>query len=549
MKNIIKLFLFLGVFTFSSCELDYLDSPNDVTLASSDPNFLLNRIQIDFAGFFNGTSNRGGRVTRMFHQASDTYEISHQPVNQNGTWGAYASMLQDIKALKELAEPAGFRRHVGMAKTLEAYILMTLVDTFGDIPYSEALDPANFNPAVDDDATVYSAALALLISAKEDFQAVSIGAPNDYFYGNNATKWVRLVNTMLLKYHLNLRLTQSAASTAAIQALVTENNFLQAGDDFIFRYGTSTADPDSRHPAFAGQYPGGGGDYQSTQYMWHLTEGKKVTPGDGTQPVDPRAYYYFYRQTGTNPTVASEIRCIDEFVPAHYPLGMPWCLPGTRGYWGRDHLDPQGIPPDGLRRTLWGLYPAGHIFDDNTPGPMTSAKSGQQGAGIQPIMLTSFVDFMLAEVALTLGIGTPQTLLASGISKHIDFVRSWSLTTREAAKITTFVPNATHTTRRDAYLAIVNAEYAAATNDTDRMRIIAREYWIALFGNGNEAINLYRRTGQPDNMQPGQIPNFGTFPRTFFYSTDFVTRNNTVDQKAGHNVQVFWDNNPAGFID
>lgn len=549
MKNIIKLFLFLGVFTFSSCELDFLDSPNDVTLASSDPNFLLNRIQIDFAGFFNGTSNRGGEVTRMFHQASDTYEISHQAVSQNGTWSSYASMLQDIKSLKELAEPAGFRRHLGMAKTLEAYILMTLVDTFGDIPYSEALDPANFNPAVDDDATVYSAALTLLTSAKDDFLAVSIGTPNDYFYGNNATKWVRLVNTMLLKYHLNLRLTQSAASTTAIQALVTENNFLQAGDDFIFRYGTSAADPDSRHPAFAGQYPAGGGDYQSTQYMWHVTEGKKVTPGDGTQPVDPRAYYYFYRQTGTNPTVASEIRCIDEFVPAHYPLGMPWCLPGTRGYWGRDHLDPQGIPPDGLRRTLWGLYPAGHIFDDNTPGPMGTAKLGQSGAGIQPIMLTSFVDFMLAEVALTLGIGTPQTLLASGISKHIDFVRSWSLTTREAAKVTAFMPAATHTTRRNAYLAIVNAEYAAATNDTDRMRIIAREYWIALFGNGNEAVNLYRRTGQPDNMQPGQIPNFGAFPRTFFYATDFVTRNNTVNQKADHNVQVFWDNNPTGFID
>lgn len=549
MKNILKLFLFLGVFTFSSCELDYLDSPNDVTLASSDPNFLLNRIQIDFAGFFSGTSFRGGRVTRMFHQASDTYEISHQAVSQNGTWGAYASMLQDIKSLKQLAEPAGFRRHLGMAKTMEAYILMTLVDTFGDIPLSEALDPTNFNPAADDDATVYAAALALLVSAKDDFLAVSIGTPNDYFYGNNATKWVRLVNTLQLKYHLNLRLTQAAASTTAIQALVTENNFLQTGDDFIWRYGVSAADPDSRHPFFAGQYPNGGGDYQSTVYMWHLTEGKKATPGDGSQPVDPRAAYYFYRQTGTNPTNASEIRCIDEFKPSHYPVDMPWCLPGSRGYWGRDHLDPQGIPPDGLRRTLWGLYPAGHFFDDNTAGPMATAKLGQAGAGIQPIMLAAFVDFMLAEAALTLGIGTAQTLLASGVSKHIDYVRTWSLTTREAAKVTAFRSNAAHTTQRNSYLTIINNEYAAAANDTDRMRIIAREYWIALYGNGNEAYNLYRRTGQPDNMQPGQIPNFGAFPRTFFYPNDYVVRNSKADQKADHNVRVFWDNNPlVGFI-
>lgn len=548
MKNIIKLFLFLGVFTFSSCELNYLDSPNDVTLASADPNFLLNRIQLDFAGFFDNTGDRGGRVTRMFHQGSDTYEISHQAVNQNGTWSAYPSMLADIKALKELAEPAGFKRHLGMAKTFEAYILMTLVDTFGDVPLSEALDPTNFNPVADDDATVYSAALALLQSAKADFQATSIGTPNDYYYGNNATKWIRLVNTLQLKYHLNLRLTQKAASTAAIQALVTENNFIKAGDDFIFKYGISLADPDSRHPAFAGQYPNGGGDYQSNHYMWHLTEGKKATPGDGTQPVDPRASYYFYRQTGTNPTVASEIRCIGEFKVSHYPLDMPWCLPGTRGYWGRDHLDPQGIPPDNLRRTLYGLYPAGHFFDDNTPGPMAAAKSGNAGAGIQPIMLTSFVDFMLAEVALELGIGTPKTLLLSGVTGHIDYVRSWSLTTKEAAKITTFMSNAAHTTKRDAYVAIISAQYDAAATNPDRMRIIAREYWIALYGNGNEAYNLYRRTGMPDNMQPGQIPNFGKFPRSFFYATDYIVRNSNAEQKPSHDVQVFWDNNPAGFI-
>jgi len=548
MKNIVKVFLFFGVFAMSSCELDYLDSPNEVTLASADPNFLLNRIQIDFADFFSGTSSRGGRVVRMYHQASDTYEISHQAVNQNGTWGAYSGMLQDIKSLKSLAEPAGFRRHLGMAKTMEAYILMTLVDTFGDIPFSEALDPQKFNPITDDGKSVYSAALALLLSAKDDFQATSIGTPNDYFYGNNATKWIRLTNTLQLRYFLNLRLTETAAATTAIQALITENNFLQTGDDFVFTYGTSASDPDSRHPDFAGQFPNGGGDYQSDFYMWHLTEGKKDTPGDATDSPDPRANYYFYRQAGTNPTLEAELRCIGEFLPAHYPIDMPWCLPGSRGYWGRDHLDPQGIPPDGLRRTLYGIYPAGHAFDNNTPGPMSTARAGHEGAGIQPIMLAAFVDFMLAEVALELGIGTAKTLMISGITKHINYVRSWSLATKEGARITAFSSNAAFTTKRAAYLTIVGNQFDAAATAKGRLRVIAREYWIALYGNGNEAYNLYRRTGLPDNMQPGQIPNFGSFPRSFFYPNDYVVRNSNAAQKADHKVRVFWDNNPPDFI-
>jgi hypothetical protein len=452
--------------------------------------------------------------------------------------------------VKALAEEAGFRRHLGIAKTLEAYVLMTLVDQFGDVPYSEALDPANFNPVADDDASVYAAALQLLTDAKADFAATTIGSPNDYFYANNAARWTRLCNTLELRYHLNNRLVNPTASASAILALVTANNMLGVGDDFVFRYGRSQADPASRHPEFAGQFPNGGGDYQSTYFMWHVTEGKKNTPGDNTEPRDPRANYYFYRQAGANPTLSSEKECITEFPPSHYPPGMPWCMPGVRGYWGRDHLDPDGIPPDGLRRTLYGVYPAGASFDNNTPGAMSATKVGNTGAGIQPIMLAAFVDFMLAEADLMLGTGAnAQALLQSAITKHINFVRTWSLTTSEAATITAFNDAATFNARRDSYATAVNTEYAAAASNTDRMRIIGREYWIATFGSGNEAYNLYRRTGMPDNMQPGQVTTDGLFPRTFLYPTDYVVRNNTAEQKADHNVQVFWDNNPAGFID
>lgn len=549
MKNIVKLFLFVGIFVFSSCELDFLESPNDVTLSSADPDFILNRIQTDFVGFYTGTSSRGARVTRIRHQASDTYEISYQAVSQDGTWNnAYANILNDIKNLKALAEPRGFKRHLGIAKTLEAYVWMTLVDQFGNIPYTKALDPNDFNPTADDGAAIYAGALALLQSAKADFLATSIGTPNDYFYGGSATKWVRLVNTLMLKYHLNLKLADAAGSTTAINALNTENNYLGVGDDFVFKYGISTADPDSRHPDFTGQYPNGGGDYQSTYFMWHLTEAKKDNPGDAGPSPDPRAHYYFYRQTGANTTITSERECIGAFTPSHYPLDMVWCFPGVRGYWGRDHLDPDGIPPDGLKRTLYGIYPAGGPFDNNNPTPISSSLTGNRGAGIQPIMLAAFADFMRAEAALTLGTsGDAKVLMGSGITKHINYVRTWSLTTQEAAKITTFISNANHDTGRNNYLNIVNSEYDAASA-AGKLRIIAREYWISLYGNGVEAYNLYRRTGQPDNMQPGEIANFGSFPRTFFYPAVYVVRNRNADQKADHNVQVFWDKNPAGFI-
>lgn len=546
MKRIlIHMLLIAGVFVVSSCDFDqYLDNPNEVTSSSTNVDFLLNRIQTDFAAFYRSTSDRGQRVTRIAHQASDTYEISHQPVFQNGTWStAYANVLNDIKTLKDLAEKGNFRRHLAIAQTIEAYVWMVLVDTFGDVPFSEALDPTNFNPKLDSGAAVYTAAFNLLTEAKANFTNVSsVGTPNDFFYGRNYNRWVRLVNTMMLRYHLNRRLIDASGSTTAINALITENNFLQNGDDFVWRYGVSNNDPVSWHPNYGGQYPGGGGSYQSVFFMWHLTEAK------GFQ--DPRANYYFYRQVGTNPTSGSQARCVEEFKPAHYPVDMVWCMPGTRGYWGRDHLDPQGIPPDNLGRTLFGVYPVGGTFDNDAPAAMSAANRGANGGGIEPIMLAAYVDYMLAEVHLQLrnDVAAAKSSMTSAAQKHINFVRSWSLTTAEAPKITAFQSNTAFDDARARYVTKIEADYDAASSTRDRMRVIAREYWIALYGNGNEAYNLYRRTGQPDNMQPGQIPVFGKFPRSFFYPAEHVNLNSNAAQKANHDVKVFWDNNPDGFI-
>lgn len=525
-KLIYSLFLGCSLILVSSCELDLLDSPNAVSLSQADPNFLLNRIQIDLAGFFDAAGDGGQRLTRMINQDENTYETAYQPVSHDGIWNTgYANILQDIKTLRPLAEASNFKRHEGMAKVMEAYVWLTLVDLFGDIPYSEAFNPSNFNPVADGGAAVYAAAVELLNDAKTDLtDATSIGTPTDLYYTNNYGRWVKLANTLLLKAYLN------TGNVAAINALIVENNLIGVGDEFIFRYGTTLNDPFSRHPSYQ---PNGGGDYQSNFYMWHLTEAKGFD--------DPRARFYFYRPVGTNPTDVNNIRCINEFTPAHYvALNMVFCLPGTRGYWGRDHLDNQGIPPDNLIRTLFGVYPAGGIFDNSSFGPPGATKQGAIGAGLQPIMTAAFVDFMLSEAAQRLSTsGDAKALLLSGIRKSMDFVRAFSVSTNQAAVINAFQTAAAYTTAVDAYVAYVDSEYDAAT---DRLNVIAREYWLSLFGNGVEAYNLYRRTGRPTPMQPGLIPNFGTFPKSYLYPSNYANRNNKATQKnvAGNGV-VFWD--------
>jgi len=529
----------------SSCELDLLDNPNVVTADTASPTFLLNKIQLDYATLFNTTSTNGMRLTRMMSQPNALYELAYVSVNYNAIWNnAYANILNDIRFLEQLNEATPVPRHMGIAKVIKSMVLMTLVDHFNDVPFSQALDPNNFNPTLDGGESVYAAALQALQEAKASFAVSTANLPADLYYNNNVGRWQKLINSLELKYYLNRRLIDAAGSTSAINALVTANNFLGEGDDFVFRYGTSQSNPDSRHPRFS-QYGSGGGDYQSTWYMWNLTEAKGFD--------DPRARFYIYRQVLENPVDPDKLRCINEIAPSHYLAGgWPFCLPGNRGYWGRDHLNNEGIPPDGLEQSVYGIFPAGGKFDNDAGqgvGGAAGATLGAQGAGVQPIMLAAYVDFMLAEAALTLGTsGNPQELTTRAIRKHMTYVRNYALSTADAANVRAFYTDEEWPDLVEEYITFVNNQYAGAASTDARLNIIGREYWLSLFGNGNEAYNLHRRTGKPANMQPGLLASFGEYPRSFFYPNNYIVTNNTAVQKPSQTQRVFWDTNPAGFI-
>ena len=94
---------------------------------------------------------------------------------------------------------------------------------------------------------------------------------------------------------------------------------------------------------------------------------------------------------------------------------------------------------------------------------------------------------------------------------------------------------------------LVLAKYDATTTNDEKLEIIMKEYYIALWGNGIDAFNNYRRTGKPGNMQLPIVSAPGAFTSSMFYPSVHVNRNNTAAQKTGVDKHVFWDTNPAGF--
>ena len=117
---------------------------------------------------------------------------------------------------------------------------------------------------------------------------------------------------------------------------------------------------------------------------------------------------------------------------------------------------------------------------------------------------------------------------------------------RLGVMIVTLVPSQSDI---DDYINEISMNYINATSDDERLNIIMTEYFIALYGNGVEAYNFYRRLGKPDDLQPLRAADVNNYLRSFFYPTNSVSNNSNSTQKEEVTEQVFWDTNPAnGFI-
>ena len=561
---IIALALVFGVVSCDQFDLDRQDNPNAAGLDAASVDFYFNNIQVDMASFSINLANRTMPATRMTAMTGgNIYDNAWSPSTFNGTWSiAYARILQDIEAMMPIATERGLTTHTGAAKIMKAYVLMSLVDLFGNVPYTEALQGLPVpSPNADTDVSIYTAALALLNDALVDLGTEASADPsNDLFFDGDVDQWIKTANSMKIKYYLNV-----GGAGAEIAAIVADGNFIDgSGDDFQFNFGSERSDPNSRHPFYTEHYEVTGNRYLSNYYMWSMREDKTVT--------DPRIRFYFYRQDG-DPRDENQftLGCIDfgdpdavgdEIIitkPAHYGANDCFCLATTsadpadaNGYWGREHGDNDGIPPDGELKTSFGLYPAGGLFDASQFKEVKNGGAdGATGAGIAPMMLSSYVDFMRAEAAITSATGEDaKALLEKGMRGSISKVFAFynaaagqpAITVDQAAAWGTDAAGVT------AYVDEVLARYDAAADDDARLDIVMREYWLASWGNGIEAYNGYRRTGFPSALQPTREAASGDFPRTFWYPSDYVALNANATQKGGQTNQVFWDTNPAGFI-
>ena len=132
----------------------------------------------------------------------------------------YADVISESKAMYDLAEAEGNNSLKGAGLVMQAVAYQTLVDLYGPIPFTEAIDGNNLQPAYDSESVVYEGIIQMLSDASTLLASGkgTITASSDLFYGGNVSNWIKLANS--LKFRALMRISSTKNVSGDLQALM-----------------------------------------------------------------------------------------------------------------------------------------------------------------------------------------------------------------------------------------------------------------------------------------------------------------------------------------
>jgi len=250
-----------ALITISSCKksLDINTDPNNSTRASID--LVLPSAQGYMAYQLGNTFQILGGIWGQFwtqgptsSQYKNLEQYSIQNTSYNRPWDSYyAGPLKDLKYIIDEGTATGKKNYVAIAKILQAYIFQYLTDLYGDIPFSEALDPNITSPHFDSQQQVYDGLIKLVDEglAKIDLASSDHPTTDDLIYGGDMHLWQKFANTLKLKIYLRQAYVRPAVADAGIKAMYNANaQFLGTGEDALIQFIDQTFNQNPLYASF-----------------------------------------------------------------------------------------------------------------------------------------------------------------------------------------------------------------------------------------------------------------------------------------------------------
>lgn len=424
-----------------------------------------------------------------------------------GRFGLYGGPVKNlVHIIYSLKNDPSRSNLYNMSRIWLAYNYMLLVDTYGDVPYSEAglaYLEAIFYPKYDNDADIYA---DLRTELKEASAALDPSKPNeakyDVFYKGDIAKWKRLGYSLLLR--LGMRYTKINSTLAGqIAQEAVAGGVMQSNADNVYLYYTTVVN----------------------------------APWAGLRNTNSN-YYYF-----AEPFIA-QLKSTDD--------PRLKFLAGKYADAGGDHSqDPDTTTanqvgfPVGQDNVSIATYP-GRVIPHTAGGGFNYSQLNFKviGNALAPQYIITY-----AQTKLLLAEATQRGYITGSAQQH------YEEGVRAALDEYSLYPNgygtgtvSISTAEKDAFLANPGVTW----NPANALRLINTQYWIASFRNGTEAWANMRRSGFPaipPNPANGGITGGDGYVHRFYYPIPEQGNNkeNYDAAKAAMggdnwNQRVFWDN-------
>ncbi|MBS4055957.1 MAG: SusD/RagB family nutrient-binding outer membrane lipoprotein [Bacteroidales bacterium] len=261
MKKIHIILLFLiGMSITISCTKNFDDFNTDKKRAVEVPGqFLFANAQKALADQYSNTNvnrNNWKLFAQYWTETTYTDEANYDVVNRNigNTLYRYyyRDILLDLKEARRLvnlevtegdAAAATKQNKLYLIDLVEVYAYNQMVDIFGDIPYTEALDIENISPVYDDAFAIYQDLLARAKAAADGLDAnnESFGG-DDLMMGGDVAMWKKFANTLIVKMGITLSTVDAAMAKSYVEGAYA--NAFGPGERCEFAYpGAANSNP------------------------------------------------------------------------------------------------------------------------------------------------------------------------------------------------------------------------------------------------------------------------------------------------------------------
>jgi hypothetical protein len=431
--------------------------------------------------------------TQTTYTDESNYDLGTRNIPQNWWHALYRDVLKDLQEAKKIVEAdADLSEEVktnqlAMIEIVEVYAWSMLIDTFGDIPYEEALKVSAspddiLQPVYDDAATIYGKLIARLDIALDnlDVDAESWGS-SDLIYGGDVALWLKFGNSIKLKFGMKLADVNATLAEATVESAVSSGVLTSNDDNAIFLYKSA---PPNTNPIWEDLVQSGRKDYVAANTLVNAMNAVD----------DPRRNFYF--------------TTVDTLVYNAYQNGEP--APGA-------------VVIDTLTVFYGGVYGSNNGYSVySKPGDMVD---NSDFPGV--ILDYAEVEFYLAEARernFAVG-GTAEEHYHAAITASAQY---WGVSDAAIAD----------------YLALPEVAYSTATGTYSQK--IGMQKWFASYNRGFEAWTEWRRLDFPVLVKPKDGESVVPLRYTYPVSEQNVNTahyNEAVAKLGEDNVakKVFWD--------